>query len=246
MSINNIPKKLIDEKGRRVDGRTVEELRPIKLEVGVLNNTDGSAYVEFGRNKILVGVFGPREAHPKRFILSDRAVIRCRYRMAPFSVEERKNPAPSRREVEISKVIREALEPAIVSEYYPRTTIDVFIEILQSDGGSRCASIIGSSLALADAGIPMRDLVSSCSVGKADGKMVLDLSDMEDKYGEADMPLAYMPNFNYITLLQMDGELSLNEFNKGLEMAIDACKKIHEIQKETLKEKYQKIQKKGE
>ncbi len=246
MSINNIPKKLIDEKGRRVDGRTVEELRPIKLEVGVLNNTDGSAYVEFGRNKILVGVFGPREAHPKRFILSDRAVIRCRYRMAPFSVEERKNPAPSRREVEISKVIREALEPAIVSEYYPRTTIDVFIEILQSDGGSRCASIIGSSLALADAGIPMRDLVSSCSVGKADGKMVLDLSDMEDKYGEADMPLAYMPNFNYITLLQMDGELSLNEFNKGLEMAIEACKKIHEIQKETLKEKYQKIQKKGE
>lgn len=246
MSTNNIPKKLIDEKGRRVDGRTVEELRPIKLEVGVLNNTDGSAYVEFGRNKILVGVFGPREAHPKRIILSDRAVIRCRYRMAPFSVEERKNPAPSRREVEISKVIREALEPAIVSEYYPRTTIDVFIEILQSDGGSRCASIIGSSLALADAGIPMRDLVSSCSVGKADGKMVLDLSDMEDKYGEADMPLAYMPNFNYITLLQMDGELSLNEFNKGLEMAIEACKKIHEIQKETLKEKYQKIQKKGE
>jgi len=246
MSTNNIPKKLIDEKGRRVDGRTVEELRPIKLEVGVLNNTDGSAYVEFGRNKILVGVFGPREAHPKRIILSDRAVIRCRYRMAPFSVEERKNPAPSRREVEISKVIREALEPAIMSEYYPRTTIDVFIEILQSDGGSRCASIIGSSLALADAGIPMRDLVSSCSVGKADGKIVLDLSDMEDKYGEADMPLAYMPNFNYITLLQMDGELSLNEFNKGLEMAIEACKKIHEIQKETLKEKYQKIQKKGE
>lgn len=243
---NGIPEKLIDEKGNRIDGRKAEDLRSMKFEVGVLNNTDGSAYVEFGRNKIMVGVYGPREAHPRRIIRPDRAILRCRYRMAPFSVDERKNPAPSRREKEISKVIREALEPAVMPNYYPRTTIDIFIEILQADGGSRCASIIGASLALADAGIPMRDLVSACSAGKAEGKMILDLSDSEDKYGDADMPVAFMPNFNYITLLQMDGNLSLDEFNKGLEMAINACKKIHEMQKEALKNKYQKIQEKSE
>ncbi len=235
----------MDEKGIRVDGRKPDELRPIKLEVGVLQNANGSAYVEFGKNKIMVGVYGPREAHPKRIIRPDRAIIRCRYRMAPFSVEERKNPAPSRREVEISKVIREALEPAVISEYFPRTTIDLFVEVLQSDGGSRCAGIVGSSLALADAGIPMRDLISACSAGKVEDLLVLDLSDIEDKYGKADMPVALMPNFNNITLLQMDGELTMEEFNKCLDMAVDACRKIHDLQKEALKTKYSKKQNKG-
>ncbi len=245
MNSKKITKKLVDEKGIRVDGRKPDELRPIKLEVGVLQNANGSAYVEFGKNKIMVGVYGPREAHPKRIIRPDRAIIRCRYRMAPFSVEERKNPAPSRREVEISKVIREALEPAVISEYFPRTTIDLFVEVLQSDGGSRCAGIVGSSLALADAGIPMRDLISACSAGKVEDLLVLDLSDIEDKYGKADMPVALMPNFNNITLLQMDGELTMEEFNKCLDMAVDACRKIHDLQKEALKTKYSKKQNKG-
>lgn len=238
MNLNKIPEKLIDEKGLRIDGRKLDKLRPIKLEVGVLNNADGSAYVEQGRNKLVVGVYGPRETHPKHMIIADRAVVRCRYRMTPFSTEERKNPAPSRREMEISKVIREALEPAIMSEYYPRTTIDIFIEILQSDGGTRCASVTGAALALADAGIPMKDIISSCSFGKADGKIILDLSDAEDKYGEADVPVAIMPNFNYITLLQMDGELTIDEFNKGLDMIMKACMEIHDLQKEALKQKY--------
>jgi len=158
--------------------------------------------------------------------------------MAHFSTEERKSPAPSRREIELSKVIREALEPAIIAEYYPRTTVDVFIEVLQSDGGTRCAGITGASMALADAGIPMKSLVSACAVGKVNGKIVLDLTDIEDKLGEADMPVAIMPSFNTITLLQMNGVLTREEFEKALNMAVEACKKIHEIQRETLKKKY--------
>ncbi|MEM3507199.1 MAG: exosome complex exonuclease Rrp41 [Candidatus Bathyarchaeia archaeon] len=230
--------KLIDEKGIRIDGRSVDELRKIKMEIGILDKADGSAYIEHGGNKILIAVYGPREAHPKHISLPDRAVLRCRYHMAPFSTEERKSPAPSRREVELSKVIREALEPAIIAEYYPRTTIDVFIEVLQSDGGTRCAGITGASLALADAGIPMKSLVSACAVGKINGEIVLDLTDIEDKFSEADMPIAIMPSFNTITLLQMNGVLTKEEFEKALNMAIEACKKIHEIQKETLKKKY--------
>lgn len=148
--------QLIDENGLRIDGRRMDELRPIKMEVGLLDKADGSAYIEQGKNKILAAVYGPREAHPKHVALPHRAVLRCRYHMAPFSTQERKSPAPSRREQELSKVTREALEPAVLSEYYPRTMIDLFIEVLQSDGGSRCAGITGASLALADAGVPMR------------------------------------------------------------------------------------------
>lgn len=230
--------KLINENGLRVDGRRPSELRPIKMEVGILSNADGSAYIEQGKSKILAAVYGPREVHPRHLALPDRALLRCRYHMAPFSVEERKSPAPSRREIELSKVIREALEPAIFLEKFPRTSIDVFIEVLQADGGTRCAGVTVASLALADAGIPMRDMVVACAAGKVDGVIVLDLNDLEDKEGEADIPVAYMPNLGLISLLQMDGILTIEEFSQALNLAIEGCKQIYRLQKEALKAKY--------
>ncbi len=235
------PKKserLIDKDGLRVDGRRLDELRPMKLEIGVLGNADGSAYLEQGKNKVLAAVYGPQELHPKHLAMPDRAVIRYRYHMAPFSVDERKHPAPSRREIELSKVAREALEPAVFVEYYPRASIDVFTEILQADGGTRCASITAACLALADAGIPMRGLVAACAAGKVDGQLVLDLNDIEDKEGEADVPVALMPNFNAITLIQMDGQLTSQEFEKVVNLALDGCNQLHTLQKEALKAKY--------
>jgi exosome complex component RRP41 len=235
---NKKPEKLIDKKGIRLDGRKMDELRPVKMEVGVLPNADGSAYLEQGKNKVLVGVYGPKEAHPRHIAQQDRAVIQCRYHMAPFSVDERKSPAPSRRDVELSKVVREALEPAVFLEYYPKTSIQVYIEILQADGGTRCAGITTAALALADAGIPMRDLVVACAAGKADGKLLVDLMDTEDKVGDADVPVAYMPNLNAITLLQMDGNLSVDEFETAVNMAVDGCKQLYVLQKEALKSKY--------
>jgi len=232
------PEKSIDENDVRIDGRKLNELRPVKIEVGVLGNADGSAYIEQGKNKILAAVYGPKEVHPRHLALPDRALLRCRYHMAPFSVEERKSPAPSRREVELSKVIREALEPSVFVEYYPQTSVDIFIEVLQADGGTRCAGITVASLALADAGIPMRDLVVACAAGKAEGRLLVDLTDLEDKGGEADVPLALMPNLNAITLLQMDGGLTIDEFEKVVNLAIDGCRSLYSIQKETLKSKY--------
>jgi len=235
------PEKLIDKKGLRLDGRKADELRPIKIEVGVLSNADGSAYIEQGKNKILAAVFGPREMHPKHLSLPDRMVLRCRYHMAPFSVQERKSPAPSRREVELSKVIRDSLEPSLFLEYYPRTGIDVFVEVLQADGGTRCASITAASLAIADAGIPMRDLVVACAAGKVDDTIVLDLMDTEDKVGVADVPVAFMPNLNAVTLLQMDGILNTEEFENAVNMAMEGCRKIYALQKEALKTKYMNV-----
>lgn len=236
--LRKIPENLISKKNIRLDGRKLTDLRPTKLEVGVLRNAAGSAYLEQGKNRILVGVYGPKELHPKHLAQPDRAVLRCRYHMATFSVDERKSPAPSRREHELSKVIREALEPSIFLEQYPRTGIDVFIEVLQADGGTRCAGITVASIALADAGIPMRDFVVACASGKVEGRLVLDLNDSEDKIGEADVPVAWMPNLGAITLLQMDGQLTLEEFNKAVNLSIEGCKQLYLIQKGALKVKY--------
>lgn len=228
-----------DEEWRRVDGRRWDELRGIRIESGVLPNADGSAYIEMGRNKIIVGVYGPREMHPKHLAKPHIGILRCRYHMAPFSTEPRRSPAPSRRDMEITMVMRYALEPAIFLERYPRSTIDVYAEVLQADGGTRCASITAAAVALADAGIPLKDLVAACSAGKYEGRIVLDLNDHEDKYGEADVPLAYMPNLGSITLLQMDGLLSAEELDRCINLAIEGCRRIYEVQREALKRKYE-------
>jgi exosome complex component RRP41 len=231
-------RKLIDESGIRLDGRKWDQLRPIKLDVGVLNNADGSAYIEWGKNKIMAAVYGPKEVHPKHQALPDRALVRTRYHMAPFSVDERKNPAPSRREIEISKVIREALEPAVIVEDYPRTAIEVWVEVLQSDGGSRVAGITAASLALADAGINMRDLVVGCSCGIVQDQVVADLDDTEDKEGSGDMPVAIMPNLNLVTLLQVDGMYTREQFQKAFELAIEKGKEVYGMQREALTRKF--------
>lgn len=223
---------------KRYDGRKPNELRPLKIESGVLPNADGSAYIEMGRNKILVGVFGPREMHPKRFSKPNMATLRCRYRMAPFSVDPRRSPAPSRRDNEISMVMRYALEPAVFLDRYPRSAIDVYAEILEADGGTRTACINAATVALVDAGIPMRDLVASCAAGKMDDQLILDLGDYEDKEGQADVPVAYMPKLDKITLLQMDGILPMDEFEECVNLAIEGCNQIYEMQKEALKKKY--------
>ncbi|HII35952.1 MAG TPA: exosome complex exonuclease Rrp41 [Nitrosopumilaceae archaeon] len=230
--------QLMNENGIRCDGRSIDQIRNVSIKVGVLKNADGSAYIEFGKNKILAGVFGPRDVHPKHMADQDSGILRCRYHMSPFSVTERKNPAPSRREIEISKVIKEALQPAVILKDFPRTVVDVFIEILQADGGSRCAALDAASVALVDAGIPMRDMVSACAAGKVADKIVLDVNDEEDKEGQADMPVAYMPNLGKITLMQLDGILTPNEYKKCLETAIGGCKQVYEIQKKALMEKY--------
>jgi len=229
---------LLDENGIRCDGRKIDEPRKIMIKAGVLKNADGSAYIEFGENKILAGVFGPRDVHPKHMADTDTGILRCRYHMEPFSVTERKNPAPSRREIEISKVIKEALEPAVMLENFPRTAVDVFIEVLQADGGTRCAALDAASVALADAGIPMRDMVSACAAGKVADTIILDVNNEEDQAGQADMPIGYMPNLNKITLLQLDGVLSPEEYKKCIETGINGCKMVYELQKKALTDKY--------
>jgi exosome complex component RRP41 len=230
--------KLIDDKGKRLDGRKFDELRPIKIEANVLKRADGSAYLEWGGNKILAAVYGPREAHPRHLQDPTKAIVQCRYNMAAFSVNDRKRPGPDRRSTEISKILSEALEYVVFTQQFPRTSIDVFIEVLQADAGTRCSGLTAASVALADAGIPMKDLIVSCAFGKVNGKVVLDLFKEEDNLGEADVPLAVVPRTEEVVLLQMDGHLTVDELNEGLAMTMNACKQIYDLQRDALKNRY--------
>ena len=210
----------------REDGRKYNELRPIKIEAGVLERADGSAYLEVGGNTILVAVYGPRESYIRRLLEPNTGVIRCRYNMAPFSVDDRKRPGPDRRSSEISKITADALRPALMLENYPRSMVDIYIEVIEAEGGTRCA------------GIPMKYIVVGCAAGKVNDEIVLDLSEVEDKEGQADVPIAMMPRTGEITLLQSDGDLSQEEFEEAINLAMEGCRKVNEIQKEALMKKY--------
>ncbi len=231
--------KLI-KNGKRLDGRKNDELRPIKIEAGVLHRAEGSCYLEWGGNKVLAAVYGPREAVPRHTQNPLRAIVNARYNMAAFSVDDRKRPGPDRRSREISKVISEALENIILLEKFPRASIDVSIEILDAEAGTRCAGLTAAAVALVDAGIPMKDIPVACAAGKIDGEVVLDLGKEEDNFGDADLPIAIAPRTGEILLLQMDGHLTQKEFDKALDLAIKGCKTIAELQKKAILEKYQK------
>jgi exosome complex component RRP41 len=206
--------------------------------LGVLKNADGSAIFEMGNTKVIAAVYGPKEMHPRHLALPDKASLRVRYHMAPFSTDERKNPAPSRREIELSKVIREALEATVLVDLFPRTVIDVFMEVLQADAGTRLVSLMAASMALADAGIPMKDLIAGVAVGKADGVLVLDLNEPEDMWGEADMPVAMLPSLGQVVLLQLNGNMTPQEFRQALDLVQKGISIIYNIEKEALRNRY--------
>lgn len=227
------------ENGKRLDGRAPDELREIKIKAGVLHRAEGSCYLEWGGNKVMVAVYGPREAIPRHTQNPLRAIVTARYNMAAFSVDDRKRPGPDRRSREISKVISEALEKVILVEKFPRATIDVNIEVLDAEAGTRCAGLTAAAVALVDAGIPMRDIPVSCAAGKIEDQVVLDLGKEEDNHGSADLPIAISPRTGEILLLQMDGHLTQDEFDKAFDLALKGCNIISDIQKKAILEKYQ-------
>ena len=235
-----------DEEGKRVDGREKDEYRETTMDIGVLDEADGSAMVECGNTRVVASVFGPQDLHPKHLQESDRAVIKMRYNMAPFSVDDRMRPGPNRRAKEIGLVAKRALEPVLELERFPKAGIDISMEILESDGGTRVTGITAASLALADAGIPMKGMVSAMAAGVVDDTPVLDVNGKEDKEGNADIPVAVI---NYedeeesdeITLLQMDGDLTQEQVDDCISLAKRGCRDLYEEQKQAIVEKYESV-----
>lgn len=234
------PEKLIID-GKRLDGRALDQLRPIKIEVDFLKRADGSCYLEMGKNRVVAAVYGPRETHSRHIQDPTKAVVRYRYNMAPFSVEERKRPGPDRRSVEISKVSKEAFEAVIMKELFPRSVIDIFVEVLQADAGSRTACINAASVALVDAGIPIKGMLTSVAVAKVNGVLVLDPMKEEDNFGEADMPFAFLirgGKIEAIALLQMDGRMTKEEIKEAMKLAKKGAMEIYQLQREAIMKKF--------
>ena len=226
----------------RLDKRKFDEMRKIEAKVGIIENADGSAMFKIGNTIAYAAVYGPRNLHHRFLQDPSQGILRCSYNMMPFSSSgNRVRPGGSRRSKEISLVTQKALLPVLDLKEFPNSVVDVFIEFPQTEAGSRCAGICAASMALADAGLLMKDLVSAISVGRIDDKIVVDLDYNEESYEDgpvADIPIAMIPNYDKITLLQMDGLVSKEDLKKALELGKKACKEIYKIQVKALKDKY--------
>ncbi|KAE9460187.1 hypothetical protein C3L33_07900, partial [Rhododendron williamsianum] len=217
----------VSPEGLRLDGRRPLEMRQIKAEIGAVSKADGSAVFEMGNTKVIAAVYGPREVQNRSQQLSDQALVRCEYSMANFSTGDRmRKPKGDRRSTEISLVIRQTMEACILTHLMPRSQIDIFVQVLQADGGTRSACINAATLALADAGIPMRDLVTSCSAGYLNSTPLLDLNYVEDSAGGPDVTVGILPKLDKVTLLQMDAKLPMDTFENVMQLAIEGCKAV--------------------
>ena len=224
---------------KRLDKRKFDELRPIQAEVGIIPNADGSALFAFGETVAIAAVYGPKPLHPQHMQDPERGIIRCNYNMLPFSVTERAKPGPNRRSKEIGMVAGNALAAVVDLTRFPGTVIDVEIMILQANASTRCAGINAAAMALAHAGVVMKEMVSSVSIGKIDDKIVADITKEEEDYhegeGPTDIPFTMTSRTKQITHLQLDGKIQTHRFKEAVEAAKAACDKVYDYQIRALK-----------
>jgi len=230
--------EFISPEGLRLDGRRPEELRKIKCKLGLLSRADGSAYYEQGNTKIMAAIYGPRDVTLKSKQLHDRAIINCEFSIASFSTGERKKRSKGdRMSTEFALLLRQTFEASVMTNLYPRSQIDIYVQILQTDGGHLPAAINAATLAIINAGIPMKDFICACSAGYIDGKPVLDLNYIEGSAGGPELPVAILPQSEKITMLQMDSKIAMDVFEDVLKLSVDGAKAIYELLKKEV-EKY--------
>ncbi|KAF3964871.1 hypothetical protein CMV_010887 [Castanea mollissima] len=240
---NRIEMEFVSPEGLRLDGRRPMEMRQIRAEIGAVAKADGSAVFEMGNTKVIAAVYGPREVQNRTQQINDQALVRCEYSMANFSTGDRmRKPKGDRRSTEISLVIRQTMEACILTHLMPRSQIDIFVQVLQADGGTRSACINAATLALADAGIPMRDLVTSCSSGYLNSTPLLDLNYVEDSAGGPDVTVGFLPKLDKVTLLQMDSKLPIDIFENVMQLAIEGCKAIANYIREIMLENTKQLE----
>lgn len=225
---------------KRSDGRDWGEIRPMEAKAGVIKRADGSGWFKIGNTEAFAAVHGPRPVFPKFLSNPEKGIIRVHYNMMPFSsAGDRIRPGPSRRSKEISMVAEKALSPVVDLRDFPNSVVDIYIELPQTAAGTRCAGICAASIALADAGIPMKDLVCAIAAGKVEDHLLIDCNYEEDSHENGvDIPMAILHNSNEISLVQMDGVISVEELKKAHGMVKAAVEKVYEIQKDALKNKF--------
>lgn len=204
--MNKTIRQNIQKKSQRPDGRKMDEIRPLSAEVGVLPRVHGSAIFQRGQTQALsVVTLGAPSLGQSLETAEGESIRRYmhHYNFPPFSTGETgRVGAPKRREIGHGALAERALTPAIPAETEFPYAVRVVSEIMSSNGSTSMASTCGSTLALMDAGVPIKSPVAGISIGKVDDVLLTDIIGLEDHYTDMDFKVAGTKDG--ITAIQLD------------------------------------------
>ncbi|KAH9856968.1 mRNA transport regulator 3 [Lenzites betulinus] len=220
-------------------GRAARDIRPIFLTAGLINQANGSAYIETERTKIACAVYGPRQS--KNMTYSEKGRLNVEVKFAPFSCTKRRVPIRDAEDRSIAVQIQQALTPAVRLELLPKSTLDIFLTVIENDGSEGCiaAGSVAASVALADAGIEMLGLVAACSAAVVGEEIWMDPTEEEGKAASGSLVLAGLPALGTITSVWQSGSMAPDEAIKCMEACQETCEEIHTVMAQSLLEKAQ-------
>lgn len=229
----------------RIDGRQrgQVDVRPVFVRCGLVSQAKGSAYIESGNTKLMCCVYGPREVERK-----DETDMKCGrlmtdMRFAPFSCKERGSWIQGSEEKDLSLMLLESLRPGVCLHKYPRSQIEVNVMVLENDGSVLAHAITCASVALADAGIEMYDLVLGCSIRQDGSTFLIDPTCVEESSNtiasesgenQGNLTVAFLPSLNQISGLQSDGEMGEETLTAGVRTCIEGCFKLYPVIQQAL------------
>lgn len=220
------------------------QFRQIYFKTGVVSRAAGSCYAENAGTKVTVAIYGPRQMPTSEFCALGK--LKCDFKTTPFgsatapsrwTAEEEDRDAKAAREQQLqdaATLIEQALEPSVRLESYPKSIIEVHVLCLQADGGAVPIAITCASLALADAGVELFDLVAACGVAHNDQGPILDPTCTEESTAKSLLMLGVMPSLNETTQLVQRGCAQMDQVQQDVELALDGCAKLHGLMRETL------------
>jgi len=242
VSQSTIQQNLLDHNGQRKDKRKANDARPLFLKTGIVSQAKGSAYLEQGDTKVVCAVYGPREVQKKSDFRLNGQMF-CELKFAPFSCQKRRGHQQDNEELEMSHLVREGLEAAVCLHHFPKAQVEIYIMIIENGGSALAASLTCASLALANASIPMYDLVIGASVRQLGDIYLIDPAIDEEwqpiancDSDHSNVVVGYMPTMQQVCAYSHEGISQTDSLNRIMKVIVEYCLKLQPVVQACLKE----------
>ncbi|CED82449.1 Exosomal 3'-5' exoribonuclease complex, subunit Rrp41 and related exoribonucleases [Phaffia rhodozyma] len=213
--------EILNDGGLRSDFRRPHELRTFSLSIPTSSSSsaDGIATCSHGLTTVIATVHGPREAKMRSATLFDRAVLNIEVGVGSWAGNERRRRGRGDKRIqEIAAALESTFEPVIQTQLYPRSEINIYVQVLSMDGALLQTAINATTLALLTSGISLLDSLLSLTIGIHLTTPLLDLTSQE----ESDLPhvvLAFLPRSGKVTTAELNGRLDTERFAECLRVA---------------------------
>ena len=226
----------------RREGRGNEEHRKVFLKTNVIGQAKGSAYLEQGGTKVMVGVYGPREvSHRKDFSMKGQLTAELKF--APFACVERRGHQADAEEDELGIILGEALSSTVCLHRYPKSCIEVFVTVLEDDGSVLAAALTASGLALANAGVHMFDLIVGSAVSLGEDNQLRVDPERGEGWGsgvKGELTIGLLPTLDQVVACLAEGRLPQSTLASALASASSTASALLPIVQQTIAENVKK------